>query len=955
MAIIGVASVRVRPDLDKFKEELVAGLKKIDPKFTIKVGANTKVADAEIRRLVSKWDGKNVDVAVRPKIDKSATAEVDNFSKKLKKGLQETSTVMGNVVSGAISGTLAFTTMALKAGAIATALAGAAPIVGGIVSAVSAVGTAAVGVGLGALVVMGAAIGTIKLGIDGINKAFDALNPTVTKLRDAVSASFQSSLAPAVNNLKVILPQLKTGFQEIATAIGGAGTQFTIMLKKTENTALLKSILDTVARIIQGLSPAIASLGQAFLSVAQVATKVLLGLTGGIAQAASDMAARVSAAAKSGSLEATFTSAITKARQLFSVFKDVGSGIANIFRTISSSGTSGGFLDILTQGAQKFKEFTSSAAGTQIISTIVGIVKNLSGSFLKLLETLAPLLPLVGELAQLFADSLGQVLKELGPTLLELGKVLISTLKEILPKVTPFVIALAKGLGKILEAALPLLPPLADILLALVPLIDPLVKLAQVIIPPLADILSSLAPIIKAVAIALGFVIDAVATVIGGLSHLGPAFGALANGGVDQLVLAISGNAKKAEPPVIGLGQAIAGAFAGGFNGVLSKLPDQARDSINKLFHVFDKKDDFFSAGQAISTALGGGMNDKTSQLDIITKGLLTNIKNAFRGGTPWFWLAGADIANNVSDGLAGKSDALSLIAFSVVNKIMGIFRGGAPDAQNAGFTFAEALSLGLKSGSWSPFSASSGIVASIHNIFSGGAPTAQNDGFTLAEALSLGLKSGSWSPFSSAHSIGDTIRSIWQGLRSGATADGRSLVAAFADGMDGARGRLSGAAQTLGDVVRLTLSGVSLYGAGVNIVASLEAGIRAREGTLRRLLQDLSAMIPQVKGPPAKDRVMLTPAGIAIMDGLISGIKSKQDELNTTLQGVTSQFDTAFSAPSINSSIASSLDVSGTLTPTPVIVNVSTDEGVLKGFIQVQIDDKARSTRRAVKAGIQP
>ncbi len=56
----------------------------------------------------------------------------------------------------------------------------------------------------------------------------------------------------------------------------------------------------------------------------------------------------------------------------------------------------------------------------------------------------------------------------------------------------------------------------------------------------------------------------------------------------------------------------------------------------------------------------------------------------------------------------------------------------------------------------------------------------------------------------------------------------------------------------------------------------------------LRSKLRSITDLIPDVKGPIDKDRRLLTPAGVAIMQGLIAGIDSQRSNLRSTLNGVT-------------------------------------------------------------------
>lgn len=81
--------------------------------------------------------------------------------------------------------------------------------------------------------------------------------------------------------------------------------------------------------------------------------------------------------------------------------------------------------------------------------------------------------------------------------------------------------------------------------------------------------------------------------------------------------------------------------------------------------------------------------------------------------------------------------------------------------------------------------------------------------------------------------------------------------------------------------------AGKWLLDAGANIIGGLIAGIQGALGGLTDLLNGITGMIPQEKGPPAKDKVLLKPAGALIMKGLISGIQSEIGNLEGMLGGL--------------------------------------------------------------------
>lgn len=78
------------------------------------------------------------------------------------------------------------------------------------------------------------------------------------------------------------------------------------------------------------------------------------------------------------------------------------------------------------------------------------------------------------------------------------------------------------------------------------------------------------------------------------------------------------------------------------------------------------------------------------------------------------------------------------------------------------------------------------------------------------------------------------------------------------------------------------------LYGAGRAVIQGLINGLRAMFGPLEGTLNWVTNSIPNWKGPPARDRRLLEPAGTAIMGGLIRGIGGQVPSLRSQLGSVT-------------------------------------------------------------------
>lgn len=84
--------------------------------------------------------------------------------------------------------------------------------------------------------------------------------------------------------------------------------------------------------------------------------------------------------------------------------------------------------------------------------------------------------------------------------------------------------------------------------------------------------------------------------------------------------------------------------------------------------------------------------------------------------------------------------------------------------------------------------------------------------------------------------------------------------------------------------------AGKWLFDAGKSIITGLIDGITEKIKDLRKKLQEITDLIPKVKGPKSVDLKLLVPVGQNIMQGFMNGIESQIPMLKAQLQGLTTQ-----------------------------------------------------------------
>jgi phage-related protein len=367
------------------------------------------------RTVKVKFDGSAAGLAAAAAIARRELKKVEDAQKRQvesnKKHLAGALGAIDNVILG-------FGRMALAIGSLASGIG----IIMGIVSAVAALSGALLLVP-GAIAAMGLAMVTVKLGADGIKKAFEALTPTLDKLKASVSKTFEKGLAPAVQNLKTIIPQLTPGFQGIAAAMSKVAVDVTGFLKTSAGINGLKSLLGSTKVIVQNLGAAVTPLVAAFLRLGQVGASSLADLTAGAGAAAQRFNEFVQRAVDSGQVKGWIDGAIAAFKSLGAILGDVGHILASVFSALSDAGVGlGGTLGVIIG---QIRAFIDSAQGQEVLRSMAEAIKAIGdavGTVLgAALQAVAPLIP---PLASAFSQLVTQVAAFLVPAIQKLGPIL---------------------------------------------------------------------------------------------------------------------------------------------------------------------------------------------------------------------------------------------------------------------------------------------------------------------------------------------------------------------------------------------------------------------------------------------------------------------------------------------------------------------------------------------------
>lgn len=525
-AIIDVAAIKIRPDLTGFRSELRAEVAKIseEVKIPVNLDIDTGAAKATLAAFRALQSRQKINQKVD--VDTSAWSKVKNI-------LGDIGGAIGSGTAGLTKFGANFALVGVKMLTFAGAGAGAI----GVLQALGPLLVQAAGAGLllpGALAGAVGTFATVALGMDGIKAAFQRLTPEVNALKTAVSSSFESSLLPAVNNLKAILPGLQVGFQALATTLGGIATHVTSAFSNPASITVLNNLLILTARIIQNVGKAVAPLAVAFVNVANIGLQAILPLTTGFGTAAERVAAFTQSAAGITKIQGWIQGAFGAIRQLVDIVSTLGQIVGGVFTGLSQGAGNLGssFAPVLNT----INDFVHSVEGMSVLNaigaTIAVLGQALSGILGAALQAVTPLIvqlaPIIQQIASIFSASLAPVIGIVGGLLAQLVPI-IASLMPLFSAVAGIVAQLAPVIGSLLLSAIGAVTPIVSALVAAItPLLPPLAALISSLVPPLISLFAQLGPLIAQLAPLIGAVLStAIGVVTAVLPPLVSAVGSL--------------------------------------------------------------------------------------------------------------------------------------------------------------------------------------------------------------------------------------------------------------------------------------------------------------------------------------------------------------------------------------------------------------------------------------------
>ncbi|MBA9003730.1 phage tail protein [Thermomonospora cellulosilytica] len=151
---------------------------------------------------------------------------------------------------------------------------------------------------------------------------------------------------------------------------------------------------------------------------------------------------------------------------------------------------------------------------------------------------------------------------------------------------------------------------------------------------------------------------------------------------------------------------------------------------------------------------------------------------------------------------------------------------------------------------------------------------------------------------------VKNTITRHINTIKSGWSQGWNAIKSAAANAMNSLRNAISNGVSRVVSIVRgipgkirsaLGNLGSLLVAAGRSVIQGLIDGISTMLGKLKGMLNKVTGLIPDWKGPMSKDKRLLYKTGQAIMGGLISGMTGTVDKIKSTAGQITEQIRKAF------------------------------------------------------------
>lgn len=294
-------------------------------------------------------------------------------------------------------------------------------------------------------------------------RAIKSLKPEFDKMRRVVQENLFAGLANEVRNLGMLwLPILQNALSLVTAEVNGVIVEFSRWAQLNSTISGFNIIAMNTAKVINNIKMALAPLLMAFLTLSAVSSGVIADMSGGLAGLTVRFNDFIQSAAESGKLEQWIRNGIRALQDLGTIIVNIGKMFTMVFQAFGIEGD--GALAKLANLTNAMVAFLQSAEGQQALQALADMLKLIGGIsqdvLMAALKALAPILvalkPFVEQLSEAFGGTLLLAIQILGPILLDMAK----TLSFLAPVIAPILGAFL-GLGIAGKALMFIFGPIA--------------------------------------------------------------------------------------------------------------------------------------------------------------------------------------------------------------------------------------------------------------------------------------------------------------------------------------------------------------------------------------------------------------------------------------------------------------------------------------------------------------
>jgi len=249
-------------------------------------------------------------------------------------------------------------------------------------------------------------------------KEIQALHPAFHQLQQDVQQVFFNQLEGTLSRVsRQLLPTLHTGFIGISVDLGKIADNFLRAFGNRK--ADIASIFTAAHQAIKPFIPALAAVAGAFISLAAVGGPLFASLSGGFANLLLMFSQFIEQARSSGALAQFFSDALVILKQVGGFLGNVFDLVTAIISALQADGAQA--LGFLSDLVGQLAAFFATAQGKEVLANLF-LLLNTALSTME--QVLTPLLPMVVQLAGVFAGQLADALIKITPFLVSVADVL---------------------------------------------------------------------------------------------------------------------------------------------------------------------------------------------------------------------------------------------------------------------------------------------------------------------------------------------------------------------------------------------------------------------------------------------------------------------------------------------------------------------------------------------------